>query len=229
MLQRIIDGRTDLVFEYLAQGHAASSADRQGTSIIRWCAYHGDVSAIRFLLANGESVDALGGNLDLNGAAFHGHWQLCQFLVENGADVNYALPDTGECPLHAALSKANRPVNDYVVEILLANGADPDSTTKPGIETGSFMRDCRTRAETPLHRAAAFGSERAIRLLLDAGARRDARDMNGDSPLSWASWHLRPASVLRMLCYDTFSVRPGNVSTYDHGTGWEQPSGKPQV
>jgi hypothetical protein len=76
MLQRIIDGRTDLVFEYLAQGHAASSADRQGTSIIRWCAYHGDVSAIRFLLANGESVDALGGNLDLNGAAFHGHWQL---------------------------------------------------------------------------------------------------------------------------------------------------------
>jgi hypothetical protein len=104
-----------------------------------------------------------------------------------------------------------------------------NSTTKPGIETGSFMRDCRTRAETPLHRAAAFGSERAIRLLLDAGARRDARDMNGDSPLSWASWHLRPASVLRMLCYDTFSVHPGNVSTYDHGTGWEQPSGKPQV
>jgi ankyrin repeat protein len=54
------------------------------------------------------------------------------------------------------------------------------------------MRDIRTRAETPLHRAAAFGSEAAIRMLLDAGARRDAKDMNGDSPLTWASWHLRP-------------------------------------
>lgn len=51
------------------------------------------------------------------------------------------------------------------------------------------MRDCRTKAETPLHRAAAFGSERAIQLLLDVGAQPDANDMNGDSPLTWASWY----------------------------------------
>lgn len=162
MLQRIIDGRTDLVFEYLAQGHPAASTDEHGTSLIRWCAYHGDVSAVRFLLANGESVDALGDNLDLNGAVFHGHWQLCQFLVETGADVNRPLPENGESPLHAALCKANRPSYDYVVEILLANGADPNCATRPSADTGAFMRDCRTKAETPLHRAAAFGSEKAI-------------------------------------------------------------------
>lgn len=229
MLQRIIDGRTDLVFDYLAQGDTASSTDEHGTSLIRWCAYHGDVSAVRFLLANGESLDALGENLDLNGAAFHGHWQLCQFLVENGADVNRPLPENGETPLHAALCKANRPSYDYVVEILLANGADPNRPTKPSAETGGFMRDCRTKAETPLHRAAAFGSERAIQLLLDAGAVRDAMDMNGDSPLTWASWHLRSASVLRMLCYGGFSIHPGNSSSYDHGMGWEQARGRPHV
>lgn len=50
MLQRSIDGRTDLVFDFLAEGHAATSKDQRGTPLIAWCAYHGDVSAVRFLL-----------------------------------------------------------------------------------------------------------------------------------------------------------------------------------
>lgn len=220
MLQRIIDGRTDLVFDCLAAGYAANSKDERGRPLIAWCAYHGDVSAIRFLLANGESLESLGENLDLNGAAFHGHWQLCQFLIENGANVNHPLPDTAETPLHAALCKANRPAYDHVIEVLLANGANPNCVTRPSVETGGFMRDARTRGETPLHRAAAFGSERSIQLLLDAGAVREAKDMNGDSPLTWASWHLRPPSILRKLCYGDFSIHPENHSTYDHGAGW---------
>lgn len=95
-LDRISDGRTDLVFDYCSAGNAANSADGNGVSLISWCAYYGDVSAIRFLLANGESLGSLGENLDLN----------------------------------------------------------------------------------------------------------------GDSPLTWASWHLRPAAVLRKLCYGGFRVRP---------------------
>ncbi len=220
VLERIVDGRTDLVFEYLAQGQPANSADADGVSLIQWCSYYGDVSAIRFLLAHGESLKSLGGDLGLNAAAFHGHWRLCQFLVESGADVNAALPDTGETPLHAAACKANRPAYNLVLKVLLASGASPNSVTKPGAPTAAFMRDVRTRAETPLHRAAAFGTEDAIQMLLDAGARRDAKDMSGDSPLSWASWHLRPDSVLRRLCYDGHTIHPDRHSRFDHGLGW---------
>ena len=154
--------------------------------------------------------------------AFHGHWQLCQFLLENGADANQALPDTGETPLHAALCKANRPAYEHVVELLLSVGANPNTATEPGVETGGFMRDCRTKGETPLHRAAAYGTERSIELLLEAGAAKDRKDRSGDSPLAWASWHLRPASILRLLCYGEFSIHPENRSTYDHGMGWGQ-------
>ena len=50
MIDRIADGRTDLVFDYLGEGHLATSKDSNGTSLIEWCAYYGDVSAIRFLL-----------------------------------------------------------------------------------------------------------------------------------------------------------------------------------
>jgi len=220
ILTRIADGRTDLVFQYLSEGHPAHSIDHSGTPLITSCAYYGDVSAIRFLLGEGESLATLGLNLGLDGAAFHGHWQLCQFLIENGADVNHAGPVTGETPLHAALCKANRPAYDLVVKVLLASGANPNCATKPNAETECFMRDCRTKGETPLHRAAAFGTERAIQLLLDAGAIVDAKDMNGDSPLTWASWHLRPASILRKLCYGDFAIHRANNSTYDHGMGW---------
>lgn len=201
MLESIVEGRTDLVFEYLAQGHPATATDANGVPLIRWCAYYGDVAAIRFLLANGELLSSLGDNIDLTSAAFHGHWRLCQFLVENGADPKHPLPDTGETPLHAALCSDDRARYDLVLDVLLAHGADPNRATHPGIETGAFMRDVRTRGETPLHRAAAYGGERTIRLLLDAGAALDAKDMHGDSPLSWASWHLRPRPILRLLCY----------------------------
>ena len=207
MLDRIADGRTDLVFDYLSEGHAANSMDSNGVSLIKWCAYYGDVSAIRLLLAKGESLESLGDNFDLNGAAFHGHWRLCQFLVEHGADVNYPQADTGETPLHAALCTSDRLAHDLVIKVLLAAGANPNCVTKKSVETGSFMRDCRTKAETPLHRAAAFGTEETIRLLLDAQATIDAKDMHGDSPLTWASWHLRPDAILRKLCYGDFSIR----------------------
>jgi len=232
MLDRIADGRTDLVFDYLAQGHPADAADSAGVSLIRWCAYYGDVSAMRFLLAAGENPASLGPNLDLNGAAFHGHWKLCQFLLENGADANHPLPDTDETPLHAALCKASRRSCDHIVRILLAAGADPNRATRASAATGGFMRDCRTRGETPLHRAAAFGSEEAIELLLDAGAAKDAKDLNGDTPLAWASWHLRPAAILRRLCYGGFSIHPHARWTGDHGSGWtgldESLLGKPR-
>jgi uncharacterized protein len=212
ILAAIKDGRTDLVFDYLAAGHPATAADEHGTPLLDWCAYYGDVSAMKHLLGNGESIRTLGHNLNLNTAAFHGHWRLCQFLIEQGADVNAPMPDSGETPLHAVLCRSDRLAHDLALKVLLGNGAKPNVATKPGVETGGFMRDCRTKGETPLHRAAAFGTEDTIRLLLDAGAKVDAKDMNGDSPLGWASWYLRPDSILRLLCYGDFHIHPNRRS-----------------
>jgi len=210
MFNELMDGRTDLVFELLSAGCPADAKDDNGISLMQHCAYYGDVSAMKFLLAHSGSLDSLGDNLGLNAASFHGHWRLCKFLLEKGAKVNEPSPDTGETPLHAALCKTDCIVYDRVLKVLLSHGADPNAATKPGAETGGFMRDCRTKGETPLHRAAAFGDANTIKLLLDAGAIIDARDANGDTPLSWASWYLRPAAILRQLCYGDFRIHPQN-------------------
>jgi len=212
LLEKITEGRTDLVFEFLAEGNPATFTASDGVSLVQWCAYYGDVSGLKHLLANGASLSSLGEDLGLNGASFHGHWKLCQFLLERGANANFAQADTAETPLHSALCTTNRLAHNLVVKVLLAHGADPSAATKGGVETGCFMRDCRTKGETPLHRAAAFGDEEVIQDLLGAGAKLEAKDMNGETPLSWGSWYARPSAILRKLLYGNFRIHPEHTS-----------------
>jgi len=221
MITKLTDGRTDLVFELPDRDKETPYTDEHGTPLINWCAYYGDVSAIKYLISKGATLEELGPNYDLNGAAFHGHWQLCQYLLEQGAKADQALPDTGETPLHNCI-QPNRPATNFIIELLLSYGADPNVHTQSRVETGAFMREAFTKEETPLHRAAAFGNEEAIQLLLAAGADKTAEDLNGDSPLAWASWHQRPGKILSILTYDHHDLHPLHIKNMqsDHGSGW---------
>lgn len=208
LIRRIAAGRTDLVVDYLLAGGDAEFHGADGVSLIQWCAYYGDLSAVRLLLSRGESLGHLGHDLGLNAAAFHGYWRLCQFLLENGASACSALPETGESPLHSALCSDDRVAFDPIIKVLVAAGADVNAATLADQPTGSFMRDSRTRGERPLHRAAAFGTEETIQLLLAAGAKVDARDLHGDTALAWASWYRRPTPILRLLSFGTNVIHP---------------------
>jgi uncharacterized protein len=207
LLRAIQSGRTDQVVRYLDADGDPTHVDADGLSLLQWCAYHGDTTAVLALIHAGAPATQLGDNLDINGAAFHGHVSLVNCLIEFGADVNQPLAETGETPLHAALCKSGDARFDTIVRRLVDAGANPNCATRPGVTTEAFMRDVRTRGETPLHRAAAFGSANVIQTLIAAGARLESRDVNGDSPLGWASWHLRPRSILRLLCFPPFQVR----------------------
>jgi uncharacterized protein len=226
LVRELADGRTDLVFDLAAAGVEPGKLDESGVSLLSWCAYYGDVSAIKFLLSKGVQLASLGANFDLNSACFHGHWRLSRFLLEQGADVNASDSQTGETPLHSALCTTDRVQHDRVLQVLLSFGANPNAVTRNGVETGGFMRDSRTKGEAPLHRAAAFGNEATIEMLIKSGAKIDIRDAHGDSPLSWASWYLRPDSILRLLCFGDFRIRPDRQSmrSYLVGRPWDPPS-----
>ena len=84
LLHRIENGRTDLVEPLLASPDARSVVQEHGVRLIVWCSYFGDATACRLLLKHGDLLIFLGPNLGRNGAAFHGHWQLCEFLLESG-------------------------------------------------------------------------------------------------------------------------------------------------
>ncbi|MGB7069579.1 MAG: ankyrin repeat domain-containing protein [Pyrinomonadaceae bacterium] len=222
ILDRICRGRTDLVFELLTMPDWKEVLHEGEIKPLQWFVYYNDTTALKAVLAAGGDLRSINVDQELGHAAFFGHWKVADFLIAHTADVNYALPDTGETPLHSSLCKAGRPYFLYVMKVLVENGADVNAKTIPGKETGGFMRDVRTKGETPLHRAAAYGDERMIEYLLDHGADREARDANGDSPISWASEHLRPGSILRLLSFPPHFVSEAGAAniTSDHGCGW---------
>jgi ankyrin repeat protein len=222
ILNRIAKGRTDAVLELFAAPNAKGVLTQGEVTALQWFVYYGDVTALKL------AVEFLGGSAnlqldqELGNAAFMGHWRMCDYLLVLGANARFADPATGETALHSALSKAGRPFYLHTVRLLLLAGADPNAQTISGADTQAFMRDVRTKGETPLHRAAAFADVETIALLLEHGADKTIRDSDGDTPLSWASWHLRPGAVLRLLAHGPFSISDAHVamSTSDHGAGW---------
>jgi ankyrin repeat protein len=222
ILDLISRGRTDLVFELLKLPDWKAVLHEGPHKPIQWFVYYNDTTALKAVLDAGGDLSSLDLDQELGHASFFGHWKVVDFLIKHGANVNYAQPDTGETPLHSALCKAGRPYFLLVLKLLVENGADVNAKTIPGKETGGFMRDVRTKGETPLHRAAAYGDEAMIDYLLEKGADREARDANGDSPLTWASEHLRPGSILHLLSFGPHRIHENSRKniTSDHGCGW---------
>jgi ankyrin repeat protein len=222
ILDSISKGRTDFVFQLIKKQGWKDLLHHGQVKPMQWLVYYNDTTALKAILESGGTLDSIDINEELGNAAFFGHWKVCDFLINNGANVNTKLDKTNETPLHNALSKAGRPYYFYVVKLLVEKGADVNAKTIAGLETGAFMRDVRTKGETPLHRAAAYADIQTIDLLIANGADKEIKDTNGDSPLSWASYHLRPGNILSSLSYGNYSIgqahKTKNIS--DHGQGW---------
>ncbi len=222
LLDYLARGRTDLIFEFMKVPHWKELLTQGEVKPLQWLIYYNDTTAIKAVLNAGGDLTSINLDVELGNAAFFGHWKVCDFLIRHGANVNAHVNETHETPLHNALAKAGRPYYLYTVKILVENGADVNAKTIPNVETGAFMRDVRTKGETSLHRAAAYADERTIQYLIDHGAKVDAKDAHGDSPLTWASEHLRPGTILSLLSYGPHKIGEAykTKNTSDHGHGW---------
>lgn len=222
ILELISRGRTDYILELFKEPAWMETLHKGRVKPLQWLVYYNDTTGLKAVLKEGGNLESINLNDELGNAAFFGHWKVCDFLINNGADVNAFVAKTHETPLHNALSKAGRPYYIYVVKLLVEKGANVNAKTIAGIETGAFMRDVRTKGETPLHRAAAYADEQTISYLIENGADKTAKDAHGNSPLSWASEHLRPGKILSLLSYDGFQISDKHkaMNKSDHGHGW---------
>ena len=191
-------GDLDTVRTLVESGADVNATDEHGAGTL--LTFH--PSIITYLLSKGADphiqTNEYGASV-LAGLAYVNQVDCVRILLQHGADPNRGRAESLETPLHHALARAGDTDRKELIQILIDHGADVNAKTKPGIVSYNFWRDARTRGETPLHRAAAYGSIEIVGILLKVGADRTNRDVNGDSPLSWASWHRRPKEMIDLL------------------------------
>lgn len=202
MLSAAVDGDLEAVERIVSLGADINYTDPWGNFAMFTAAWEGNIKALDLFHKLGAKVTFEDANLLCN-AAYNGQLSSVKWLLDKGEDVNFAFAMTGENALHYTISKTSEmDAREEIVRILIAAGIDVHKRTLPGVSTLCFMRDAYLKGETPLHRAAAYGSTALIKMLLNAGANSSVKDVNGDTPISWGSWHLRDSDALRLLVYD---------------------------
>jgi ankyrin repeat protein len=212
----------------LDHGAQVNTVARTGRTALTVAAFtNPSAEVVKLLLAKGAKT----GVMDrlhvtpLNAATFGNDTATVRLLLEAGADIE--APDTfiGLTPLMNAAG--NR--NVEAVKLLLAKGAGVNAVSKteglPKIQTGTV----EFGGWTPLLMSAAFGPPEAVNTLLNAGARIDAQDYRGFTPLMLAAGTDRYDSrTVNMLIAHGADLRPKN---HDGETAldWASKFGDPEV
>jgi hypothetical protein len=130
-------------------------------------------------------------NFGMSPALPHGEFEAVEALIRNGApidlpvaaalgrteDFRRVLATADDDDRHRALALASQFGHAEIVRLLLDAGGDPNRYNPVGAHSHS----------TPLHQAAAGGHDQVVRLLVERGARLDAKDtMWQGTPEGWA-------------------------------------------
>ncbi|WP_153798979.1 ankyrin repeat domain-containing protein [Foetidibacter luteolus] len=201
LLNAAVEGDLALVEKLTAQGADINYTDAYGNCAVFSAAWEGNIEALDCYYRLGAVLDLEDTNLLCN-SAFNGQKESVRWLLEKGANANFSFAGTGENALHYTICKTSEMEERVeIVRLLIDAGIDVNKRTIKGAVTLCFMRDAFLKAETPLHRAAAYANEAIIKMLIDAGADKSAKDANGDSAISWGSWYLRESHILKLLLY----------------------------
>ncbi|HEY7387463.1 MAG TPA: ankyrin repeat domain-containing protein [Bryobacteraceae bacterium] len=214
-----------LLLDHGAQVNLTARSGR--TALIVAAFTNPSAEVVRLLLAKGAKVDVMDQRhvTPLNAATFGNDIETVRLLLEAGADIN--TPDTfiGLTPLMNAAG--NR--NVKAVKLLLAKGANVNAVSKteglPKIQTGTV----EFGGWTALLMASAFGPPEAVKLLLDAGARIDAQDYRGFTPLMLAIGTDRyDRRTVNLLLGHGADLRPKN-HLGETALDWAYKFGDPEV
>ncbi|XP_069594215.1 CARD- and ANK-domain containing inflammasome adapter protein-like [Ranitomeya imitator] len=174
------------LLESILKNSDVNVVNSSGETLLHVAASNGHVPVIEFLLSKGAKVDAKDKKrrTPLHRAAENGHVEAARVLLRAGANI-YSLDNDSHSPLHLAAQNNHHHLvklflqeeeklyknrsnflhleaakdNSRLVEILLKNGANVDSTDE--------------KKQTALYHAVSGGHQATVKVLLEAGATID--------------------------------------------------------
>ena len=128
----------------LDHGASVHTRDHEGYSAIHWATIGHDMKMVKLLLIRGASLfsETDNGETPLHHAAQYGNAKLVRFYIKRGADVN----QESQCgtPLFQAITQGRL----FIVDILLANGADMDLMDPDGGKVEDALQSLEERIAT---------------------------------------------------------------------------------
>uniref|UniRef100_A0A8B9LKV1 Ankyrin 3a n=1 Tax=Astyanax mexicanus TaxID=7994 RepID=A0A8B9LKV1_ASTMX len=169
-------GQTDVVRELVTNGANVNAQSQNGFTPLYMAAQENHLEVVRFLLEHGasQSIATEDGFTPLAVALQQGHDQVVSLLLENDTKGKVRLP---------ALHIAARKDDTKSAALLLQNDHNADVESK--VHTYTHTHSCTHCFNdiTPLHVAAKRGNGNMVKLLLDRGAKIDAKTKDGLTPL----------------------------------------------
>jgi ankyrin repeat protein/truncated hemoglobin YjbI len=182
----------------------------------------GNLGAVKLLLGRGAEAKRHSGKLLTLGAAMN-RVDLVQVLIDNGADVQRA-------PLLGRLDDAQRPVADLLIahgktvpSWMLPRACRPDVSTNELhrvqvlLDYGASLDDRGRYGLTALHYAVRGGKLPLLKLLLQRGAKPDALDEAGLTPLLHLAKTRSRADPIPVM--ELLAKHGANVDARDTGQG----------
>jgi len=189
--------KTELAAVVAEAPEAARTRDAQGISMLMWSVYTRQPEITAMLRTSA-------GELDVFEAAALGDCERLDAIVAGDAMQVWAVSADGWAPLHLAAAFAG----PDAVKLLLGHGAhahqvsrnpqrnqplhaavalgDSEETVRLLLEAGADVNATQAGGFTALHQAASAGKLEIIAVLLENGARRDARCDQGKLPSDYA-------------------------------------------
>ncbi|XP_043465993.1 putative ankyrin repeat protein RF_0381 [Leptopilina heterotoma] len=192
------------VIKYLSENGEKEKLSKQEKQVlIRKCIQNDRVDIVKCLVADKEGINEEDSNSEtlLHFAASLGRVEILKYLIEIGADL-YVKTDYNETPLHYAIrgqkvkaveellklcevkeEKYDTLFSDLAVHIAAEVGNE--EIFRMLLAAGYSTESC-FQSKNPIHRAAAFGQWKIIKILVDSGIDITKRTKNHETPLHFA-------------------------------------------